>query len=463
MKKIAKLLVATALVLSIVGCNKSGDSKVKRSKDAVYTASGESYSAEIDPATGKVYDFGGMEVVFYDWWTNPDAPAASTQDADQRAFRAWLQDTYNFKFVQKDLAGWGQHPQEVANICQTADTSKYEVMFVDFRSAIPGLQNGFWKDLSKLNIDWTKEKWSQGLINKLRDGDSFYCFGWGKPEPRNGVFFNKRILQENGIDPELPYDLQKENKWTWDTFRELCEQLTKDVDNDGITDQYAMASKNDIFGPASLDSNGEKIIALENGKFVNKAGTDNAFEAWNYTRDMFLTHQRPQAEGENWDYYFSAFTNGEVAFLVDEEYNAQPNGKFATMKDDYGFVCFPLGPKGKKYSTLHADNMLVIPAFYDDETANKIAKILDFISEPVPGYSDPDTWKEAYWASFRDERAVNETLQLMMDNPNQTINAMIPDLNVAEMSWNVCGGQDPVEAYEQFKDSWQSRLDAVNK
>lgn len=465
MKKIANVLVAASLVASmaLMSCGKSeggnsGSAKVKRSKDAVY----KGYSAEIDPETRKVYDFGGMEVTVYDWWSNPDAPAGSKQEEDSRAFRAWMEKTYNYKVVQKDLAGWTNHPTEVANYCITANPNDYAVFLVDHRSALSGLSQGLWADLSKTGVDWTKEKWDQGIVNKLRNGDSFYTFGYGKPEPRVGVFFNKRILQENGIDPDSIYDMQKNGTWTWAAFEELCEKVQKDTDNDGIIDQYAMASKNDVFGPAALMSNDAAIISYIDGKFVNTTNSDKALEAWNFTLNMWNKYQRPQGEGD-WDYFYGCFQNGEVAFMVEEQYNAQPNGRLASMKDDFGFVCFPLGPKGDgKYRTLNSSNMWVIPSHYDEATLKKIGKILDFYTEPTPEYDDPDAWKEGYYASFRDERAVDETLQYMMDNAKETVQFMIPDLNVAEMSWNVCANQDPIAVYEQFKDSWQSRLDAVN-
>lgn len=467
MKKIASGMIALTAVcaLTVVGCSgKKGASGAKSTKGAGVYAD---VKQEKDPATKKAYDFGGMEVTLYDWWSNPDQPATSKQDEDTRAFRQWEMDTYNFKAVQTNLAGWGDHPKEVANFCITGSDQK-AVFIIDGRSAISGVNANLYYDLSKIhNIDWTKAKWDQGVINKLRKGNSFYAFSYGKPEPKNGMFFNKRVLQENGFDPDLPYDLQKEGKWTWDTFEDMCKKLTKDTDNDGVIDQYAMSSFNTEFTYAALDSNGTSLIGRdENGKYFNNAGSEKSMEAWNWISHMAANYQLPQAEGANWDYFRTAFINGETAFYADQEYNAQPNGNLATMKDDWGFVCFPLGPSDTvgKYRTIHDSNMWVLPAFYDSDTADKIMKVVDFWTEDVPGYDAPDAWKESYYAGFRDTRAVDETLQLMMDYPNPRFDTLIPGLSQGDMIWGTWGGwATPTEAYEGCKNVWQALLDDVNE
>ena len=61
-------------------------------------------------------------------------------------------------------------------------------------------------------------------------------------EATAGIYFNKRLLQEAGIDPESIYELQRNKEWTWDKFEELCQQVQKDTDNDGVIDQYAMTN-----------------------------------------------------------------------------------------------------------------------------------------------------------------------------------------------------------------------------
>ena len=442
MKKIALLAMSAMCVLALAGCNKSKGP----SAAALKAAENGDYSklpVAKDPATKKAYDFGGMAVTIYDWWSNPDALPASKSQEDQANYRKYLEETYNFKLVQKDLqAGWGGHPAEVADYCITGgDDARIFIMTPD--------------------IDWTKEKWNKAVCSVM-PGKSFAV---GKPEPRHCIFFNKRVLQENGFDPDEPYNLQKDGKWTWETFESMCAALTKDTDNDGIIDQYALSGFNGEFAWPTIYSNGGRIVNVDsNGKYYLDM-SDNVMEAWDYVRRIFVNYNKPQGEGANWDYFKADFLSGATAFYNDEEYDAQPNGMLADMKDDWGMVCLPIGPKGDgKYFTLNADNMLIIPGCYSQDKVNSIMKIYDFWSDTVPGYDDPDSWKESYYGSFRDTRAVDETMQYMMDNSKSWNAWLIPGLNYAPLSWNICGGADPQETYESMKNELQATIDeAMNK
>ena len=451
-------LTATALVSAKPKAKKKKSTKVTKTEY-------QGVKAQKDPATKKVYDFGGMEVTIYDWWSNPDAPVVSKQQEDEKAFRQWMMDTYNFKVVQTNLAGWGEHPTEVANYCITGGDDA-RVFIVDGRSAISGLNANFWADLSKIpNVNWSDKKWNKAVLNVLKNGDSFYAFAYGKPEPKHCIFWNKRILQENGYDPDVIYDLQKEGKWTWAKFEEMCANLTKDTNNDGVIDQYAMASFNTEFTWAALHANGGSIVEQDsNGKYYLNLESDKSMEALNWVKSMFVNYQLPQAEGAQWDYFKTAFTNGEVAFYVNHEYDAQPNGLLANMKDDWGMACFPVGPNGDgKLFTLNGDNMFVIPNCYSQDKVNKIMKIMDLWTTTTPGYEDEDAWKEGYYAGFRDTRAVDETIQYMMDNSVPWKAWLIPGLNYQPVSWDICAGNDPAEVIEARKPELQATLDEMNK
>ena len=461
MKKIALLAMAVC-VLALTGCNKSKGP----SQAALKAAENGDYSklpVAKNPSTKKAYDFGGMAVTLYDWWSNPEAPAASKADEDRRAYQKYLMDTYNFTYVEDNLgAGWDGHPAAVTDYCMSGGDDA-RILLVDGRSAFAGLAAGLWADISKVpDIDWTKDKWNKAVLNSMPG----YSFRTGMPEPRHCMFWNKRILQENGYDPDLPYELQAKGEWTWAKFEELCAALTKDTDNDGIIDQYALSGYHQIFAWASIYSNGGTIVNVDpNGRYYLDMG-DNTMEAWEYTQRIFLNYNKPATEGNNaWNYFMADFVNGETAFYSNEEYDGQVNGLLYEMKDDWGMVCFPIGPKGDgKYFTLNNDHMLVIPSIYSQDKVNKILKIYDFVTDPVPGYDDPDSWKESYYAGFRDTRAVDETMQIMMDNSRAYIDWLVPGLDCRPLAWNICGGADISETYESMKNSLQAVLDeAMNK
>lgn len=420
-----------------------------------------------DPATNKVYDFKGMEVIISDWWTDPDRPAASKKEEEAIAWHNWTNNTYHMTVTQKAMASWGSNPQFVSNFCVSGGDENY-AFIIDGRSASSGMKANLFYDLSKIkNVDYhNANKYDQGVVEKLKKGDSFYAFNWGKPEPKEGMFFNKRLLEEAGYSPDYPYDLQKEGKWTWETFEEMCKKLTRDTDNDGVIDMYALTTFSTTFSMGALSSNGAGYIGRDsNGKYYNIAGSDNAMEAWNWIAHMASTYQQPAPEDSTWDWFYSAFVNGEAVFLADEEYNAQPQGKFGGMADDFGFVCFPLGPSGDKvYKTTHNSNMIIIPSVYDDDRAAKIAKAIDLYLEPIPGYESPDAWKEDYYPVFRDPRAVDETLELMMATPNPRFDTIIAGLETGDIVWQVWGGwKTPQEAYDQCYNVWQGLIDDCNR
>ncbi|MCQ2584849.1 MAG: ABC transporter substrate-binding protein [Treponema sp.] len=415
---------------------------------------------------GKVWDFDGMSVVVADWWSSANGlqneASKSPVEEDGKKFRQFVMNTYNCEIDQVGIGGWGSHPQTVANFCTTGGDENY-VFIIDGRSISAGLKANLFYDLSSIkSINWNNSKWVKSVQDKTAKGSSFYGCRPIRPEPRGGVFFNKRLLKEANIDPDSIYDMQAAGTWTWDAFEKMLKATTRDIDNDGVMDTYGMANLSTEFCHLAVMSNGTSWIGKDGaGKYYSMCGDEKTVEAMNWASRMCQNYEKPAPEGANWDWMYASFMNGEVAFQADQEYRV---GNIEDMRDDWGFVCFPLGPKGDgKYKTLHDDNTYVIPGCYDKERAENIAKIFDLWSDPTPGYGD-DSWREDYYARFRDERAVDETLQLMNDNGIVRYDTLISGLNLGNIIWNVYPGYKTMqEAVEETANSFQALIEEANR
>ena len=468
MKKITMVALTAMLILALAGCDdeKKGSSTKKSasSKKALEAAANGDYSklkVEKNPSTKKAYDFGGLEVVLYDYWTGPNpATPANKAEEDQAAYRAYLEETYNFKCKQIG-GGWNEHPTDVANYCITGDDSEARIFIIDARSAIPGYQQGLWADVSNVpDIDWDDPKWNKAVASVIPG----YTFSALMPEPRAAIFFNKRILKDNGFDPDEPYNLQRDGKWTWETFEEMCAALTKDKDNDGIIDQYALSGFNSEFIIPALLGNDTSLVKKDgNGKYYLNTD-DKVLESFTWAQNMFDNYQLP-ANGAAWDYYKTGFTNGTAAFMNDQEYQSEKGQMLQDMKDDWGMVCWPSKEPGKAFTT-NQDNMNVIPAFYSQDKINKIMKIYDLWTTTVPGYEDPDAWKESKYSNYRDTRAVDETYEMMLENSKSFIEWLLPNFrdNYSKItwSWSDTPWETPQQGIERVGNELQGYLDDIN-
>ena len=104
----------------------------------------------------------------------------------------------------------------------------------------------------------------------------------------------------------------------------------------------------------------------------------------------------------------------------------------ADMEDEVGFVMFPKGPKASNYIPVARENIMVIPNC--EVTKAKLADIAfayNIFTDKSPEIKDdPNAWKGAYEAIFRDERSVNETLDIMINKITPVMNPsyIIPGL-----------------------------------
>lgn len=487
-KKVIAASLATVMTVGLAACGNepaqtggtdaSGNSDTGNVEQSTPDASNDEQSApeesspeeEVSPYTvltdenGNVYDLGGMEIILRDWWSGePEDPSNDYEEARDE-YREWIQETYNFTFKQQAISDWGSAPQDLVDYASAGGDENYIFIVREAAPTTAAIDKGLLYDLATLDcLDFSEAKWrgDAGVHTQMSRGDSIYAMYGETTEPRQGIFFNKRLLEEAGIDPNKPYELQEAGEWTWDALIEMCAQVQRDVDNDGVIDVYALTQNDSDFINSAVYSNTGDYVGRENNEYVYKLESDETVEALNWAVETLNQYKLPYPEGANWDYYKQAFINGEAAFCTEAAYFA--GGDLSPMEDDFGFVCFPMGPKATDYTNVYSNNPVCIPACYDADKAWKLAFAYNLWTDPVPGYEDYEAWRAQYNKNFRDSEAVEYTIARMMVNGRLTYHGLIANLDLGnDLTYSLLNGQSVSENIESIRETWQTYIAESN-
>lgn len=482
-KRVLAAATAAATTMSLVACGGNTAAPVETPAEEPATEVTEEVAEEVveeeevSPYTvitddaGNPIDLGGIEVVIRNWWS-PEEPAEPTNDYEEARdeYREWIQETYNFKIKEVAISDWGSAPQDFVDYVTTGGDDNYYVFTLrNDPAVVSGMSNGLFYDLSTIDcLDFSQNKFqSNRLHEQYAKGDAIYCMFGGTSEARTGVFFNKRLVTEAGIDPESIYDMQADGTWTWDKFEELMAQCQRDTDNDGVDDVYGLTLNESVMTDQAVFSNGGSYVAKDaSGKFVYNLEAAETQEALEWCVDMYNKFDNHDPEGANWDYYKEEFVNGNAAFMVEQEYAGTPGNFLADMEDELGFVMFPKGPKYDNYINVWDNNPACIPACYDADKAWKIAFAWNLFTDDVPGYEGYNSYLATARAGVYDTRAVDETITMMSSAEHGTIayHAIIPNLaSGPDLTWSVTPGADIAALTEAISGTWKAYIDEANK
>ena len=423
--------------------------------------------AVITDENGDPIDLGGMDIVIRDWWSGDPAEPTNDYEEARDEYREWIQETYNFTISQQAISDWTSTPADFVDYATTGGDENYIWILRDDPAITSALSSGLMYDLATLDcLDFSLPKFQRNKLHEqYAKGDSIYAMYAGYSEPRTGVYFNKRLLNDAGIDPETIYDMQADGTWTWDAFEEMMAAVQRDIDNDGVIDIYGLTlNEGNMTTIAVFSNNGSYIGKNDDGYFYNLESPET-LEALEWTVDMFTKYDLPDPEGAEWDYYKEAFINGQAAFMVEDEYAGTPGNFLQDMEDEVGFVMFPKGPQKDDYINVWSNNPVAIPACYDADKAWKLAFAWNLYTDQPAGYEDYMDLSNAAAGIF-DMRAIDETIPMMMDEDHGTVayHGLIPNLSLGEQFvWNIAPGSVVSEQVEAIRDTWKAYVDEANK
>ncbi len=479
-KYAAAFLAATTVLGSLAACG-GDDPAVTPDATATPSTTQDDPAAtkEPDPTEGPKAtpipdrDLGGAAYIIGDHWS-PETPAEPTnaQEEATQKYRQEIFAKYNFTMQSKTVAGWGEMTDTCVNSI-TAGEPAANLFELDYRFVAQPMANGLFYDLATLDeLDFSEDKWNDAVTALMTKGDSIYGMRAGKSEPRGGVIWNKRLFEEAGLDPDLPYDLQASGEWTWSKFEELCQTLTRDTNADGVTDIYATVSQGaEAMNCLALSCGQDYVMKDENGNLYNNTTNKAFLDAIDFAVSLYNKgYEMPQPEGSEWDYFQPAFAEGKAAMQFNQEYMCQPGQMYGdAMEDSVGFVMPPKPDGQESYYSYVCDNITIIPSCYSAEEAANIAFAFNVYTMATPGYDDPNDWKETYYSHFDDERAVDETIVKFNDGVstvflNQTLVAGLDAVIGPDFLWKYpFADVTPADQAAAIKDSWDAIIAEANK
>jgi ABC-type glycerol-3-phosphate transport system substrate-binding protein len=420
-------------------------------------------------------DLKGETIVIGKWW-GPDYDVNTfkpnnTAEEEILAWRTKIQQENGFTMREKEVATWNDMQSRAATSIMTG-TPAASVFYLEPGWAMALMAQGLLYPVNEnkaVNLRNPQPaakgaavvKWNQSAIDSMTFGGKAYAFAQDiNIDNTQVIFFNKRLFREAGLNPDLPYDMQKAGTWTWDAFLDVCKKLTRDTNNDGRMDTYAMAMdlSTEILD-AIISSNGAQYVTKDgSGKFVNATGRPEFLEGLQFA--IKLKNEgvmKPRPDKSNWDWFKAEFTDGRVAMRVDESYVKSELGR---MRDDWGMVLFPKGPRKATYTVYSRDNLMVIPASFKSDQVDKIMQAVALWFTPVN-----DDWKSGLYNQFRDARAVDETVNLIRTiNHTTKYHRYIKSLERGDIAWEMWFHEgDPAQLVESVSQSWNALINDANR
>jgi multiple sugar transport system substrate-binding protein len=425
----------------------------------------------------------GKSYIVGNWWHSYDTKATpptnqwvgSEYQEKQLDYRKRLLQQYNFTMIDKNIASWNEMPQiSATSIMAGKPAATIFVLQPDWALALYR-QNLIYPVGKSKAVDWkatTPIEWNRSVTSAFtfkngRTQDAYaFAEGYGGSQHAACVFFNKRLFREAGLDPNLLYDLQKSGQWTWDKFLEIAKKLTRDINNDGIPDTYAMpADLSTEILDAFVSGNGAMYVDKDkNGLLVNASRRPEFIQAVQFymeVRDAKVMKPKPPGENTPWNWHIPEFNDGKVAMRIDQQYLA--TNDLRNMKDEWGMVLPPKGrnTKVKNYVVFNDENVRVIPAkgYTDAEIDAIIWAYQAWVTPP------DDNWRLAEYPNYRDRRAVDETIALIR---NQSLwqwkyHLHVPGLNRGGIAWEIWwhDGQ-PAQLVEKVSNNWNALIADAN-
>ena len=469
MKKMIRrmLLICTAVICMAAFASCGGAGKENSGKTTPTQAATTVPSPTSTPTpspTEPPRDLKGLNVTLVNSFVNPD-----WKDFLSEAQRTKLQDAeekHNFVIEKQQFGGWGNEYIEGIVMSIENNNPVGSVMYADSRFFGTALAKSSCLNLAKIStVDWNDDKWNQTVREILTINGKLLGFSTDK-EPGLGVYFNKDLLEKQGISADTLYDLQKEEKWNWETFLEFCGKINRDSNNDRKDDVWPVTGLDFEFANAVFLSNGTSVLGkTDNGLLKINAEDKSVLEAIQFIstlRKNSYSMPKPTGKQVSWDWQRSAFMEEKAIMYVGYESNGLQN--FYNVGFSLGFVTFPYGPSVKgPVNPLPYVSVYFLPNCEKIKSnAEDIMFAYDLYLDAMNAVDD-DAWKKIY-TGRHEERAVAETLDIMFKHSETaaSLTFFIPSIYNSGWEYDLMSGMEAEALIKKYNAAWAESIEQFN-
>ncbi|MBR6922129.1 MAG: hypothetical protein IKH51_08030, partial [Clostridia bacterium] len=254
MKKLTAFLLVLVMIcveIFAVSCQEKPDTPAE-------TTSGENETTEAEESTEAVterlpnnvpddLDLGGNTVTFLviddgfngqDWKSKDIFEEEDSTDPIRSAVytrNQTLQDKYHAVIAEEAVASTGTVAKKAIN----SGSDEYQVLMCDTKSTLSLVQACLLRDLNAIDtMDMSQPWWDQNIVKNCSIGGKLF-FATGDISVMDNdatwvMMFNKKTV--NDLDLESPYDLVRNNQWTFDKMYEMMQQAHSDENGNGKVD-----------------------------------------------------------------------------------------------------------------------------------------------------------------------------------------------------------------------------------
>lgn len=460
-KKLAGVLLAAGMVLSLAGCGgESGEGAKEPIQNSTETSGYEAKDME-----GRTIRIGIWWDEYWDsnYQTLDDVEAAAGSVGNTETMQMKLdkireiEKKWNCKIEWVNL-GW-DGIQESISTSVVAGTPECDIYLSDTAWVLPAIMNGYaqkFTDYAPADADVLNE---QKILTSTKIlGQDEYLFHESSIYPGSASYlaYNKEMVNSLGL--EDPNDLAAKGEWTWDKFAEYCQKCTQDTDGNGTPDVYGYGSVGiETIKGLMCANNAELAVSDKEG-----LSSEASIQAFQFMDKLYNVDKTARPYTYEWNDDRDSLFNGQAAFafVTTNELNGSGSGCDFPI-----YICpAPLGPNGDGSMTpARFVNEYFIPINVEDPTS-----VYCIFEEMQNWYNGDTTYRDdpEFWESmFETQEQLDLAIELGFKN-NNDMWTKVDDKQAVSAVWNtaiVDKSATVAQAIEENKQILQSEIDMYNK